>query len=353
MKAVEEPVVVVVPGDLHLTERGLDNFEAGHRVVDAVNTLIRPDFVQFIGDNVQDATTGQFELFDEIRNRLEVPHFALIGDHDIKDDPAASQFRLRIGDPFYATRLRGFRFLRLNTQEFRPTGISGEQVAWLRNELDRARVQGERVIIFQHNYPYQIWEEFAGPGIDDWRGLVQTHRVEAIICGHTHYWQVANDGRNALIAVRSIGDPEGGSAGYGVFYFHGDDFAATYRSIDDQGPLVLITHPRERLLATSARHIVSGPDKLIARVWSTAAVEGVRYRINDSPWTGLESWGEGHWQSRIAGDRLSKGEHTLEVVARAVDGSEGLDRIHFMVDRTGRYTAVPEVRPSVSATQFC
>ena len=74
----------------------------------------------------------------------------------------------------------------------------------------RAITLGERVVIFQHNYPYQIWEDFAGPGIDDWRRSRAKRRVEGIICGHTHYWQVANDGRNVHIATRSIGDPEGG-----------------------------------------------------------------------------------------------------------------------------------------------
>ncbi len=89
----DEPVVVVVPGDLHLTEPGLDNHRVAHQVVDEINRLVRPDFVQFIGDNVQDATEAQFRLFDELRGRLSVPHFALVGDHDVKDDPQARGFR--------------------------------------------------------------------------------------------------------------------------------------------------------------------------------------------------------------------------------------------------------------------
>ena len=63
----DDPVVVVVPGDLHLTEPGLENHRVAQWVVDEVNRLIRPDFVQFIGDNVQDAAEAQFRLFDELR----------------------------------------------------------------------------------------------------------------------------------------------------------------------------------------------------------------------------------------------------------------------------------------------
>ena len=134
------------------------------------------DFVQFIGDNVQDATEDQFRLFDQIRGRLDVPHFALIGDHDIKDDPGALGFRRRVGEPYGAMSLKGFRFIRLNTQEARPTGISAEQIGWFREELDQADARGERIVIFQHNYPYQIWEDFAGPGIDDWRHCSRASR---------------------------------------------------------------------------------------------------------------------------------------------------------------------------------
>jgi hypothetical protein len=168
MNDVDNPVVVVVPGDLHLTEPNLENVATAHWVVDEANALIRPDFVQFIGDNVQDATEDQWQLFNQIRGRLEVPHYAMIGDHDIKDDRGATGFRRHVGDPHGAFTLNGYRFIRLNTQESRPVGISAEQIEWLRSEVDHAIAHGLRVVIFQHNYPYQIWEDFAGPGIDDW-----------------------------------------------------------------------------------------------------------------------------------------------------------------------------------------
>jgi Icc protein len=353
MTDLDTPVVVVVPGDLHLTEPDLDNARAAHRVVGEVNGLIRPDFVQFIGDNVQDATESQFLLFDNLRGSLEVPHFALVGDHDVKDDPRAAGFRRHVGAPYGAMSLRGFRFIRLDTQESRPVGLSTEQAAWFRGEVDAALARGERVVVFQHNYPYQIWEDFAGPGIDEWRAVVQTRRVEVIVCGHTHYGQVANDGRNVAVATRSIGDPEGGPPGYTLLYFRGDDLALTYRSVDDRGPVVLVTHPRERLLATGPRHVVRGPDRVVVRAWPEPGVAAVRYRIDEGVWSDLEPAGNGHWSGSLPGDRLAKGEHVLEVIAVTPDAAEGCQRIGFMVDPTGRYTAVPEARPVVTSTAFC
>jgi hypothetical protein len=350
---IDTPLVIVVPGDLHLTEPGLENVRVAHWMVSEVNDLIRPDFVQFIGDNVQDASEAQFRLFDELRGRLDVRHFALAGDHDVKDDPEASGFRRHLGEPHGALSLRGFRFIRLNTRESRPVGLSAAQIGWFRREVDRALAEGERVVIFQHNYPYQIWEDFAGPGIDEWRSVVQTRRIEAIVCGHTHYWQVANDGRNVAIATRSIGDPEGGPPGYTLLYLCGDDLAVAYRSVEDRGPIVLVSHPRERLLATGPRHVVSFRDRVVVRTWSRSRVWAVRYRIDAGAWASLEPGPDGHWSGPLHGDRLDKGEHILEVVAVASDDTKGSERIRFMVDSTGRYTAVPEARPTVTSTAFC
>ncbi len=348
-----DPVTFVVPGDLHLTEAGLDNHRAALRVVDEMNHLIRPDFVQFIGDNVQDATVAQFRLFDDLRARLEVPHHALVGDHDVKDDPDARLFRSHLGDTYSSTALNGFRFLRLDTQQARPLGLSPEQVRWFGGEVEAALATGERVVIFQHNYPYQIWEDFAGPGIDDWRAIVQTRRIAAIICGHTHYGQVANDGRNVVVATRSIGDPEGGPPGYTLGYLLGEDFAVTYRSVEDDAPAVLVTHPRDTLFATGPPHIITGPDQFRVRAWSASPVTEVRGRLDFGGWFPLDCCGTGEWRAALPGDRLAKGEHTFEVEVIVGAGPRGSQQTRFAVDPTGRFTAVPGARPMVARTSFC
>jgi hypothetical protein len=353
MNAADDPVTVMIPGDLHLTEPGLPNHAAALRAVADANGWLRPDFVQFVGDNVQDGTAAQFDLFRALTARLTVPWFALVGDHDAPGDPTAQRFRERVGAPFGATAVRGFRFLRLNTQEARPVGLSAAQVTWFRSEVDAAVTAGEWVVVFQHNYPYQIWEDFAGPGVDDWRAVVQTRRVHALLCGHTHYWQVANDGHNVSVAVRSIGDPEGGPPGYAVALFQGEDFAIAYRPVEERGPLVLVTHPREATLATGPSHVVKGADEVRARVWSAVPVGAVAVRVDDSPWAPMEAVGGGFWRSSLPGDRLAKGVHRLAVRAEDSAGTVGIHEIEFAVDPTGRYTAVPTARPLVTSTAFC
>jgi Icc protein len=353
MTSDADPVVFVWPGDLHLTRPELENHRVALWMADEVNALIRPDFVQFAGDNSQDATEEQFLIFRDICSRLLAPFHALVGDHDVHHDPQAHGYRTHVGEPYGSFSLRGFRFIRLNTMEHRPLGLSREQTLWFRYEVDRALVRGEKVVLFQHHYPYQIWEDFDGPGIDDWREVVQTRRITAIFAGHTHYGQIANDRRNVAIASRSIGDPEGGPPGYSVVYLHGDDLAVRYRSVEDRGPFALITHPRDELLALTPRHIISGPDAIHVRIWSTSTPGAVEARIDERDWVKMESRGGNDWGAALPGDHLKKGEHALEVRAADAQGQAATDRICFLVDRTGRFTAVPRARPSVTQTAFC
>lgn len=347
------PVVFVVPGDLHLTSPKLENHRVALWMVDEVNHCIRPDFVQFIGDNVQNAAAEEFDMFSELRGRLAAPHFALVGDHDVNGDPQACEFRARVGAPYYASSLHGFRFIRLNTLEHLPLGISWDQVLWFQAQIDDAVANHERVIVFQHHYPFKVYEQFAGPGIADWCGIVCASRISAIFTGHTHYGQIANDGRNLAITTRSIGDPEGGPPGYNVAFVHGEDLAVAYRSVEDRGPFVLITHPRELILATGPEHIVRGPDELRVRIWSREGITVVRGRFFGGSWFALEPRKGNEWACPLPGDRMEKGEHACEVRVADRFGAEGTAHLTFLVDPTGRYTPIPRTYPEVKGTSFC
>jgi calcineurin-like phosphoesterase family protein len=352
MSSHHSPVVFVWPGDLHFTRPDAENHRAALHLAEDINAVIKPNFVQFAGDNAQNATDEQFEMFNDLRRRLNAPSHALVGDHDVHHDPHALAYRAHVGEPYGAFSVNGYRFIRLNTMEFRPLGMTNQQIHWFRYEADCAIDRGERIVLFQHHYPFQIWEDFDGPGIDGWREIVQTRRITAIFAGHTHYGQIANDGRNVSIATRSIGEPEGGSAGYSVVYLHGDDLAVKYRTVDDKGPFVMTTHPRSGILALSGKHIISGPDTVRVRVWSQSAPESVEGQIDGGEWFDLSLQSDGQWSSPIEGQKLKKGEHSLHIRAKA-DGATATDQTTFMVDRTGRYTAYPKVVPEVLGTKFC
>jgi len=348
-----KPITFVWPGDLHLESPDRPNYKAALWMADEVNELIRPDFIQFAGDNVQHARDDEWKLFQNVTSQLKMPFHALVGDHDAHHDPGCRAYQARLGPTYHAFGLSGYRFICLNTMQFRPLGLSDEQVIWFRYEVDAAMARGERIVVFQHHYPFQIWEDFAGPGIEAWRDVVQTRPITALFAGHTHYGQIANDGRNVYLATRSIGDPEGGPAGYAVVHLDGDEIATAYRSMEDRGPIVLITHPRRMILATKPAHIVTGPTEGRVRAWSSAKIASARVRIDEGAWIDMRKTSEMTWSFPIPGDTLSKGEHTLE--ARLIDDqrSEGRDRIAFACDLSGRYNAYPMVEPVVRETKFC
>ncbi len=82
-------------------------------------------------------------------------------------------------------------------------------------------------------------------------------------------------------------------------------------------------------------------------------MRGVRARVDDGDWCELQPRSPGFWDTPLTGGRLAKGEHTIEIEAIDREGRRGSQRSGFFVDPTGRYTAVPAVRPIVTATAFC
>ena len=349
-----KPVVFVWPGDLHLDSPDRPNYKTALWMADEVNDLIKPDFVQFAGDNVQHARDNEFVLFKEVYGKLKVPFYALVGDHDAHHDPTCSAYRARLGATHQAFTVGEFRFICLNTMEHHPLGMSEEQIIWFRYEADAAFARGERVVVFQHHYPFQVWENFGNqPGMAAWRDVMQTRPITALFAGHTHYGQIANDGHHVYVATRSIGEPEGGPAGYAVVHLEGEDLALTYRSVEARGPVVLITHPRKLILATKPAHIVASPVEARIRAWSAAPITSAKARIGEGPWIDLTPTGDLSWSLRIPGDTLPKGEHILEVRLTDANKAEGADRITFLCDRSGRYNPFPSVEPVVRETKFC
>jgi predicted phosphodiesterase len=348
-----KPIVFVWPGDLHLESAERPNYKTALWMADEVNELIQPDFVQFAGDNVQHARENEWGLFENVTRKLKVPFHALVGDHDAHHDPGCRAYQARLGATYHAFTVGAYRFICLNSMQYRPLGLSDEQVIWFRYEVDAALARGERVVVFQHHYPFQIWEDFAGPGIEPWRKIMQTRPITALFAGHTHYGQMANDGRNVYVATRSIGDPEGGPAGYAVVHLDQDDLALTYRSSEDRGPVVLITHPRRLILATKAAHIITGPDECRVRAWSAVPIISAKARIDDGQWNEMRASKDMTWNLPIPGDKLAKGEHSLE--ARLIDSNkvESADRITFLCDLSGRYNPYPMAEPVVRETKFC
>jgi hypothetical protein len=189
--------------------------------------------------------------------------------------------------------------------------------------------------------------------MEEWREVMQTRPITAHFSGHTHYDQMANDGRNIYVATRSIGDPEGGAAGYAIVHLDEDEVALTYRTTESRGPVALITYPRRVILATNASHIITGPGECRARGWSMTPIKLAQARIDEGEWGEMKPTDDMTWSYPIPGDTLAKGEHSLEVQLTDENGEVGTDKIVFACDLSGRYNPYPMVDPIVKGTKFC
>jgi Icc protein len=129
--------------------------------------------------------------------------------------------------------------------------------------------------------------------------------------------------------------------------------AVTYRTIEDTGPLLLITHPRDKILATGPRHVICQDDEIGARAWSQGPLRGAEARIDSGGWFALAASAPGSFSHSLAGAELTKGEHALEVRVTDALGQTTCQQIEFVADPTGRYTAVPGIHPVVTRTAFC
>jgi 3',5'-cyclic AMP phosphodiesterase CpdA len=245
-----------------LTDKGISNsgkpvfFE---RAIEQVN-IIRPDFVVILGDCVRAQHKAgeyqvEFENFFRTLSRLEVPVFALPGNHDqyVNEVDGARVWQQNMGPLFYSFDVGACHFTCANTYDWpyqdrvvmqklglftyprkwqgqvlgagdeRDMSTYSGQLAWLKNDLAAARGAKLR-ILFCHHDPFLPDgtgrsfnnEVFAGifplggggAGRDALVNLVATYGVAAVFSGHLHtdFAQVvgwANGNGNTIFATQT------------------------------------------------------------------------------------------------------------------------------------------------------
>ena len=174
------------------------------------------DFVVLPGDNADNGLRLQYALIATALKMLSRPVHAIPGDHDREQGGLQSFYEFRNCLP-RVDIICGACCLFLDVSgpgqgapDFR-LGI--EQTSWMQQELQTAHAQGETVLVFMHSYP----DERKGEGEARlFTSLIAAHDVALIDMGHTHYNELANDGRTIFAATRSTGQIEEGPVGYSV-----------------------------------------------------------------------------------------------------------------------------------------
>jgi 3',5'-cyclic-AMP phosphodiesterase len=151
------------PGDLHITDSGLQNHADLRRIVDEVNenTAGKLDFVYLPGDNADHGTPEQFWIVYDELSRLIPPWHAIPGDHDFKPRSLDNFYTgLHVRKLPYAVEISGCRCVFLDVvsrgnggPDFR-LGAAG--LVWLRGQLEAAQRDGKTAAVFMHAYPADL-----------------------------------------------------------------------------------------------------------------------------------------------------------------------------------------------------
>jgi 3',5'-cyclic-AMP phosphodiesterase len=142
--------------------------------------------------------------------------------------------------------------------------ISAQQLGWVKHELQTAAEAGQSTVLLLHCYPSDL--KVGGPELME---VVRNFNVRLIDMGHTHYNEIANDGRILYSATRSTGQIEEGDVGYSIINIDRD--VVSWRFVElDSLPVVVITSPSDERLLTQSSKALRGMLTVRAKFWSNA-----------------------------------------------------------------------------------
>lgn len=179
--------------------------------VDKLN-LLRPPFVMSVGDLITGYTEDLIELnrqwdeFDAMVNRLEMPFFYVPGNHDITNAVMDSLWTARLGPKYYHFVYQDVLFLCLNSEDqYRGAGrgtISDEQFAYIEKVLT-GNQDVRWTFVFLHQ---PLWDQ-ANP--ERWAEVeaLLANREHNVFAGHVHHYQKSqrNNGRYYTLATTGGG----------------------------------------------------------------------------------------------------------------------------------------------------
>jgi Icc protein len=299
-------------GDLHLTDAKQRNFLDFLAIVAQIEIEVVDivDFVVLPGDNADNGLPAQYALAATALKMLSVPVYVLPGDHDMEQGSLDAFYAgLQAHALPMALTVRGSRCLFL---DFSGSGGGGpdfrlgtDQMSWLERELTGARERGENRLLFMHSYP----DDLKGEGeTEALNRLIDAHDVALVDMGHTHYNELANDGRTIFAATRSTGQIEEGPVGYSITTLDGGIVSWRFKALDDPFPFVVITAPADHRLMRDPSQAVAGSCEVRAVVFGARQVQRVECRAEDGDWNAMTCSPDGRlWTGRLRlpSDRLA------------------------------------------------
>jgi 3',5'-cyclic-AMP phosphodiesterase len=312
-------------GDLHMTKAGEQNHLDLAEIVDEVNQVFS-DSVSFVflpGDVADDGSGAAYQVVRGELDRLKLPWCAIVGDHDVHEKSFANFLGAMSRRTCYAFTVGPVRFVAMNAfDKPHPASfeVSADQLTWVTQELQAATDAGQIKVLFLHCYPSDL-----KVGGTELMQVIRNFDVTLIDMGHTHYNEIANDGRTLYSATRSTGQIEEGPVGYSVTNIDGD--VVSWRFVElGKMPVVVITSPSDGRLMTKSSEVPRGSLQVRAKFWgladsvkATAQLDGQAFpmkRIADSD----------VWEAEAS--ILREDTYSLKVSIEDEQGNVATDEVH-------------------------
>src|SRR5262249_55008478 len=106
--------------------------------------------------------------------------------------------------------------------------------------------------------------------------LISRHDVPMVDVGHTHYNEVANDGKTIYVATRSTGQVSEGPVGFSIATLDHGVVSWKFKPLGDW-PFVMITSPpHKRFVIRAARY-----GEIHAKIFSDEDVDRAVFRVDN------------------------------------------------------------------------
>lgn len=182
-------------------------------------------FVVFTGDNIDVANEADLYEFIQIANKLKLPYYVVIGNHDVYKNGGLSKVRYmemlrennpmfyRYRKPNYVFKKKGFVFIVTDgAKEVIPGAVGyykADTMKWLAKQLEKNKKK--TVIIFQH-FPLIMIKESESHRVynkDEYLKLIDKYDcVKSIIAGHIHTnGEIMRNGVYHITSPSLLNDP--------------------------------------------------------------------------------------------------------------------------------------------------
>ena len=191
----------------HFRKNYAEDLARCERAIDRINAA-KPDLLLFGGDMAQNAADVEKD-WPRLLERVRVPWMVTPGNHDMGNRVTMEnldRFRRMFGRDHDARDIKGWLIIAGNSQFWRPTDLKAEQSAyelWIRDELERAKAYGGRVVLATHIPPFASAED-ERDSYDNCPTSLRTKRLEAYVAAGARFMLTAHQHRLVVRGYKQL-----------------------------------------------------------------------------------------------------------------------------------------------------